>query len=262
MAQGSASSRPVGFFHEKSLERVLVLCGIAYVLLFFDVVYSGAATWLDNRLMTGLILLPEGFRLLFGVLFSFPGESWLLALIVAVVALRAWWKGSRATGLLVAASAASLAIFVTFSKWVVARHRPETFFAGDGMAWIPQWMFPTSMAFPSGHSAAPVLVYGLALIVLWGRGPDRDSLLPLPKRVPSWALGTTAVLAFLPGVGRILWGVHWVSDVVAGWALGLAWLCGTLIVAMVWQRSRAESEPETGEVEAVSRGTGGLFDDA
>lgn len=70
-----------------------------------------------------------------------------------------------------------------------------------------------SYSFPSGHSANAVLVW-LTLALLLARGP----------RARTAALAAAAALALLVGLSRIMLGVHWPSDVVAGWAFGLIWI--------------------------------------
>lgn len=246
-------------FSEQHLERTFLVGAIAYVLILFDVVYGGAATWFDGLVMDAVVVLPETLRAVTGLVLSIPGDRWLLAVLVALVALRVWSKGSTRSAVLIAASAFSLMLFIEVTKWIVDRPRPTTFFAGT--EWLPQWLFSTSTAFPSGHSGAPVLVYGLILIALWGPGATKQTLLPVPRAFPTKVLAAALLLAFLPGLGRILWGFHWATDVLGGWLLGLAWLTGTLLVANFWGRSQqTDEELESGEVEPTRSDLGGLYD--
>jgi membrane-associated phospholipid phosphatase len=216
-------------WNERFAERVLLVTGFVYVLLLFDVWYGGLVVRLDGPLAQAVAWAPDTLRAVVGMLFSVVGDTWLLALVVIATAVRAWSRGSVRTAGLVAASALTFFFFIQFSKWAVGRPRPETFFAGR--SWMPDWLYSTSMAFPSGHSAAPVLVYGLALLVFFGPRPHREDLLPVPSRLPSKALWGAAALAFLPGIGRLVWGVHWTTDVLGGWLLGIAWLTATLLTA-------------------------------
>ena len=83
-------------------------------------------------------------------------------------------------------------------------------------------------SFPSGHAANPTIAY-VALALLLFDDPKR-------RRV---AVITAMVLALLIGISRPMLGVHWPSDVVAGWAFGLMWIA--LIFAMMerWKPRRA-----------------------
>jgi undecaprenyl-diphosphatase len=74
----------------------------------------------------------------------------------------------------------------------------------------------TGFAFPSGHSTESTVTYGaLGYLVAQAQTAWR-------AKVASVTIG--ALIAFLVGVSRIYLGVHWPTDVMAGWALGLAWL--------------------------------------
>jgi len=68
-----------------------------------------------------------------------------------------------------------------------------------------------SYAFPSGHAANSTMVW-LGAALLLARGPARP-----------WALAAAAMIAIAVGLTRPMLGVHWPSDVVAGWSLGLFW---------------------------------------
>ncbi|MGH8907125.1 MAG: phosphatase PAP2 family protein [Egibacteraceae bacterium] len=76
-------------------------------------------------------------------------------------------------------------------------------------------------AFPSGHATSAVLVLGLVAAVSSAR---------LHRRVARVALRVGLLgLAAAIGVSRFWLGVHWMSDVLAGFALGGLWLAGGLV---------------------------------
>jgi membrane-associated phospholipid phosphatase len=69
----------------------------------------------------------------------------------------------------------------------------------------------TSYAFPSGHAANATMVW-LGAAFLLAQGKARP-----------WALAAAAFVAFAVGLTRPMLGVHWPSDIAAGWSLGLFW---------------------------------------
>jgi len=79
---------------------------------------------------------------------------------------------------------------------------------------------PGSPAFPSGHAAAGAASFGALAILLAER-------LPRGARMRFWVVAAAIGVAI--GLSRIALNVHFVTDVVAGWSLGLAWLAACLL---------------------------------
>src|SRR5215467_3559972 len=73
----------------------------------------------------------------------------------------------------------------------------------------------TGNSFPSGHALGSIVCYGAVLLVF------------LPAARGRWRttfIAVTIALTALIGISRILLGVHYLSDVVGAWAVGIAWL--------------------------------------
>jgi undecaprenyl-diphosphatase len=77
-------------------------------------------------------------------------------------------------------------------------------------------------SFPSGHTAAAAACWSAVALVL---GRDR------PRAVRAMLAGGAALIAIVVATSRALLGVHWVSDVLAGLALGWTWF---FLVAVVF----------------------------
>ncbi|HEY3732790.1 MAG TPA: phosphatase PAP2 family protein [Streptosporangiaceae bacterium] len=92
----------------------------------------------------------------------------------------------------------------------------------------------TGNSFPSGHSLGSIVCYGAILLVF----------LPAPRG--RWRTAFVSVIAALIGVSRILLGVHYLSDVIGAWAVGITWL-GVTAFAFELTRS-AIGQPVTGPV--------------
>ena len=80
---------------------------------------------------------------------------------------------------------------------------------------------PASAAFPSGHAAAGVAVFGATAVLAAERLPSR--------RARAWLWSTAVAVGLAVGLSRVALNVHFVTDVLAGWCLGLAWLAACLL---------------------------------
>jgi len=86
-------------------------------------------------------------------------------------------------------------------------------------------------SFPSGHATLSAATY-LTIGALLAHAQDR-------RRVKTYIHVTAILLALLIGVSRVYLGVHWPTDVLAGWCIGAAWsvLCVTLASWLTRDRS-------------------------
>ena len=148
--------------------------------------------------------------------------------VVTVVAVAVLWRSSRrADALFVGGAVVGITVLVAVLKNVYERARPDL---GTVIT------LPHSYSFPSGLAATAVVLYGALAILLAERASSR-------LRAVAW-LGGAAVLTLAIGASRVLLNVHFVSDVAAGFAVGLAWLCCCAIVRDVLRgQASAASQP-------------------
>jgi undecaprenyl-diphosphatase len=151
----------------------------------------------------------------------------VLVLMVLAVAgfLTLTGKGHAALAIIVAVSGGTL--LSQTMKWAYARPRPEL---------VPHGAEIYTASFPSGHAMMSAIVY-LTLGAMLARTQSGQA-------VKAYIIGVAIFLTVLVGTSRVYLGVHWPTDVLAGWALGALWAIACWL-AMLWLQSRGQVEDET-----------------
>lgn len=174
-------------------------------LAAYDPAVSAAAVELRSPVVTGVARALTFFG-------SAAALVPLTLLLIGGLLLRRRWP---AAVVVLAGMSASLLLTIAL-KGLVGRDRPP---AVDVLG--PE---STGYAFPSGHTLNSTVFLGLVagLLLMWLR----------PTWVRAVAVVGCAVTAVGVGLSRVYLGYHWLTDVMAGWSIGLAVL-GTILLATV-----------------------------
>ncbi len=129
----------------------------------------------------------------------------LLVALFALALLLA--DGRRRAAFLFAVTAIGGLALETAAKALVARPRP---------ALVSPLVAVDTASFPSGHAMMSTVIFLALVLILRDLGARRA--------LRRTALVGVSLLLLLIGLSRIALGVHWPSDVAAGWALGIAWV--------------------------------------
>ena len=218
---------------------VLLGAGILGFLALANAVADGGARRFDEWLLLALRtpgnlsdpIGPKWFEEMMRDITALGGTAVLSLGVLAVTGFLALTRKTHAA-ITVLVSVMSGMVLSQAIKWAYARPRPEL---------VPHGMETYSASFPSGHSMMAAVVY-LTLGALLVRHQTQ-------RRMKVYVLAVAVLLTALVGISRIYLGVHWPTDVLAGWCLGAAWaiLCW---FAMLWLQRR-------GAVERPSEGTAG-----
>jgi membrane-associated phospholipid phosphatase len=159
-----------------------------------------AANWVHST------ITPVGTRAFVAI--TNVGSPVVMSLIAVVGAVTMFVKRHRLLAAAWAAAAAGGAIIDYLLKSTIHRSRPE---------YAAAFLHGSSYSFPSGHAMGSIIGYGFLAYALVIVGQRRDW-----QRAMIFSFA--ALLTLLIGVSRLYIGVHYPSDVVGGWAAGLAWL--------------------------------------
>jgi undecaprenyl-diphosphatase len=159
---------------------------------------------------------------------SLGGQTILTLVTVATVGFLLL-SGARHAAVLVLIAVLGGSGLVDILKSLFARVRPD---------FVAQSVYELSRSFPSGHSTLSAVTY-LTLGALLARVQTKRVL-------KIYSLGLAVLVTMLVGVSRVYLGVHWPTDVLAGWCLGAAWAVACWFVAARLQRS--------GQVERTTEG--------
>jgi undecaprenyl-diphosphatase len=149
-------------------------------------------------------------------------------LLCAIGYLALLHRYGAATFVLVAATGGGL--LSVGLKQVFARSRPDV---------VPHLVTVEGLSFPSGHSMAAAVIY-LTLGALLARFAAR-------RRIRVYVIAVSFGLTFLIGITRICLGVHYPTDVLAGWAAGLGWALLCWLVARYLQYRGTVESPGSSE---------------
>ncbi|RLU89148.1 hypothetical protein CTZ27_22130 [Streptomyces griseocarneus] len=214
-----------------------VLCALFVVLLVLVACSWGPLISLDRRVADGLHPVAVGHRDWTRVVRWLSGVLWDPWTMRAALAVAAAWLARRREWLLVAWIAATSALGTALQQTIkaaVGRSRPH---------WPDPVATASYQAFPSGHALTATVTCGLLVWLLWLHR-SRTGVVRV-----AWAVSAVSVIGV--GFTRLYLGVHWLSDVVAGWLLG-----GALVAASAWTYEvlvRGRADERTSRIACLTR---------
>jgi undecaprenyl-diphosphatase len=195
-------------------------------------VMEGETRALDKLLLLGLrnpadISDPIGPHWLEEVMRDFTalgGYAVLILWTVAVVGYLLLQRQAK-TALLVIFAIGGGALLNNVLKLGFDRPRPDL---------VPHEVMVYTASFPSGHAMLSAIVYLTLGALLMRTEPKR--------RLKAYIFTLTVLLTFLVGISRVYLGVHWPTDVLAGWAAGATWaLICWIVMRRLQQRGNVDA---------------------
>ena len=181
---------------------LLLFVALGYMVKF----YPEALTGFDSNIQTWVRGgLPAGLTRFFKTI-TILGNTPVQAIIAIVAVIWLYLRQYKAEAIFVGASGLLASILIVSLKYIYQRQRPS----------ITHLVHASGYSFPSGHSLGTFMILGAIAIVLAQRLAKKES------KIAVYAI--TGLLIFLVGLSRICVGVHYPTDVLAGFTLAFGLL--------------------------------------
>ena len=168
----------------------------------------------NNSEPAGPAFLTESMR----DITSLGGETVITIITVFIVGFLLFQKSYDAMWLVLAATIGGAIISLVLKEFY-GRERPDISY---------RLINVTPLSFPSGHSMMSAVVYLTQAAII--------ARIQKNKKIRIYILSVALFLTFIIGLSRIYLGVHYPTDVIGGWTMGLAWASFCWFVAWYLQR--------------------------
>jgi undecaprenyl-diphosphatase len=220
--------RTFAMHHLSSLALVMLGTGMFVFIVVAGEVMAGDTLRFDRWLLmamrsagdpgdpVGPLWMEEMFRD-----FTALGGVGVLSLLTLVSVVYLWLQGLHRVAVFTLLAILGGLLLSTLLKTGFDRPRPDI---------VTHGALVYTASFPSGHSMLSAVVYltGAALL----------ATVHQTRRLRIYLIGCAVLTTLLVGISRIYLGVHWPSDVLAGWAAGSAWAAACWLLAH-WLKERA-----------------------
>lgn len=197
--------------------------GVTLFALIADEVLDGETSTFDSSILLWINARASPVLDQFFITLTDLGGATFIAALTAVIVAFLIYKKLYYKALLMLTAVGGAAVLNLILKGVFERARPDL--------WA-HLVTEDSFSFPSGHAMASSIFAFAIIAVLWG-----SKWQPL-------AVGLGIIYIFLVGFSRLYLGVHFPTDILAGWAVSLAWVSAVagIIYTHSYRRKRREQD--------------------
>lgn len=203
----------------------MMLVAVPFGILLDQVIRKGSLVRSDASVAKNLHDAVSGHPLLIGFLkaLTFIGTPLWFLVVITGVGIFLWKHGRIRLALFLVVTALMGGIIDSVVKILVNRPRPN----------LANPIIPLhGKSFPSGHSMTSTIVYGALLLIFFP---------VIQRRLRVWAIAGVVMLVLAIGASRLALGVHYVTDVLGGIVLGLAWLSTSTAAFSIWKQERGRT---------------------
>jgi undecaprenyl-diphosphatase len=209
---------------------IVAVCGALIAQLMDEVSEDDDLTQFDGRVLDVVVEHRTPWWNGVAQTVTHLGDPWVVVAAVATVAIVLSLRRRYHLAVFVVLASGGAAVVSSITKQVFDRPRPPT------SLWLATAWGPS---FPSGHATQSIACWGAVAVV---------GCMLVRSRAARAAIIVAAVcVALAVGASRVYLAVHWASDVMCGWAIGVLWLTALLLAGWatprahgLWTGARAE----------------------
>lgn len=232
MTQGKRKANAIARLVQSRRAMLMLVAVIAFIWLLFEVKKDDIMR-LDGAAYS-LVVMHMRTAWLTPIMQSISDLAYPAVLVVMLLVIEAFAPGRR-PGLCATVNLVLATLLNLLLKTLVQRPRPEGY----------RLVAESGFSFPSGHSMVAMAFYGLLIWMVWRY--EKDAFV---RWLGIIGFGLVIVLV---GLSRIYLGVHYASDVLAGFCASIAWLgVYTKLLAPVFLAPREDPRGAPGEKDGGS----------
>ena len=162
---------------------------------------------------------------------TFLGDSFVLLMICLGLGIWLLYRGERSRATVLVIAAIGVVILNNLLKIFFGRARPILW---ERVVDVGQY------SFPSGHAMISLVIFGMIGYLLTSKFPQWRG----------WIISLTIILVIGIGLSRLYLGVHWPTDILAGYAAGLVWLVACIFSLQIWEDRRVAAQASEPSINA------------
>lgn len=196
---------------------ILLISLLALISFLLLTLLKNSLTTIDANVNSEAALIQTSAFTLIATIIAYSFDTTVLLAISIAIAAYLFYKNYKKHAALLVGAMLGDATVLTMVKMLVHSTRPS-----NGI------ILETGFSFPSGHVTSTVVLFGLLTYVVWQRWKSSNAKI--------LASIFSIIVAIIVGFSRIYLNVHWLSDILGGYSLGVFWLTFSIAVFQYLQR--------------------------